>query len=415
MEKQFADDIQRIQELDIVPTILEMVCRTTGMGFSAVARVTDQRWIACAVKDDIGFGLKPGGELQLETTICNEIRGHGLPVVIDHVDQDPYFSNHHTPKMYGFQSYLSIPILLKDGSFFGTLCAIDPRPFPLKTGNMLALLTLFADLISFHLLAKEQLQLKNALLRITRVKLDHSQEEIQQLTHVNNHSLQEPLRKLQVYADMIKMEQNLKDEERVKLFAQKIGHLAGSFSAMIQDVSQFGRLNTASEFQSVDLNKVVAAVLKQLQPQVDACEAVIFTEVLPVIPGNQQQVNQLFYNLLENALRFCRPETASVVTIAASLLEPEEIKSLGTSAIHPSYYRISITDNGIGLKQEYLSKVFDPFVKLDPKDKFEGLGNGLTQVKKIIRNHDGAINVQSTEGQGTTFVLILPCERLELP
>src|SRR5215213_2888189 len=121
-------DVAAIARIDAVPTILEVVCRTTGMGFAAVARVTDDRWIACGVRDEIAFGLQPGGELKVETTICSEIRDSGRPVIIDHVSDHPVFCGHPTPAMYGFQSYISMPILRPGGEFFGTLCAIDPRP-----------------------------------------------------------------------------------------------------------------------------------------------------------------------------------------------------------------------------------------------------------------------------------------------
>ena len=90
------------------------------------------------MRDEIAFGLVPGSELKLETTICNEIRQHHNPVVIDHVAQDEEFINHHTPVMYGFQSYISFPITLKDGRFFGTLCAIDPSPNHLKNTQIIA-------------------------------------------------------------------------------------------------------------------------------------------------------------------------------------------------------------------------------------------------------------------------------------
>ncbi|MDX3909403.1 MAG: GAF domain-containing protein [Sphingobium sp.] len=107
--------------------ILEEVCQITEMGFAAVARVTEERWIACQVVDKIDFGLNPGDELDIKTTICNEIRQQGQRVVIDHVDEDIEWQTHHTPMLYGFKSYASLPILGPDGSFFGTLCAIDPR------------------------------------------------------------------------------------------------------------------------------------------------------------------------------------------------------------------------------------------------------------------------------------------------
>lgn len=111
-----------------IRAILEDVCRITGMGFAAVARVTDTRWIAYQVLDRIDFGLDAGAELDLKTTICDEIRQSGDAVVIDHVSGNIDWRTHHTPMLYGFESYASFPVTLADGSFFGTLCAIDPYP-----------------------------------------------------------------------------------------------------------------------------------------------------------------------------------------------------------------------------------------------------------------------------------------------
>jgi GAF domain-containing protein len=128
----FQKDISIIRDIEAVPNILQVVCHATGMGFAAVARVTEGRWIACSVLDQINFGLKPGGELKVETTICHEIRQSGQGVVIDHVAEDEVYCGHPTPAMYGFQSYISIPIILCDGTMFGTLCAIDPKPHRLK-------------------------------------------------------------------------------------------------------------------------------------------------------------------------------------------------------------------------------------------------------------------------------------------
>ena len=127
MSTDFQADLDAIARISAVPMILDVVCRTTGMGFAAVARVTEDRWIACSVKDDIALGLQPGGELKLETTICNEIRQSGQPVVIDHVAQDNAWCGHHTPAMYGFKG-ISVPIVRSNGAFFGTLCAIDLAP-----------------------------------------------------------------------------------------------------------------------------------------------------------------------------------------------------------------------------------------------------------------------------------------------
>lgn len=125
---QVEHDLQSIARIGGIPAILEAVTRVTGMRFAAVARVSDARWTACAVYDQIQFGLKPGQDLVLESTICNEIRQHGHLVAFDHASTHPIFHGHPTPAMYGFESYISIPIRRPDGSFFGTLCALDPEP-----------------------------------------------------------------------------------------------------------------------------------------------------------------------------------------------------------------------------------------------------------------------------------------------
>jgi len=147
----FQDDLDAIAAIPSAGTILEVVCRTTGMGFAAIARVTEHRWVCCAVRDEIAFGLHPGSELKVETTICDEIRVSGELVVIDHVPEDAHFRGHPTPALYGFQSYISVPIVTADGRFFGTLCAIDPRPNKLANPGILGMFKMFAELIAFHL------------------------------------------------------------------------------------------------------------------------------------------------------------------------------------------------------------------------------------------------------------------------
>lgn len=126
MTYSYDTDISAVQRVPSIELMLEKVCALTGMGFAAVARVTSERWIACQVLDRIEFGMKPGDELVLKTTICDEIRDSGRAVFIDHVGANAEWRTHHTPAMYGFESYISVPIILADGSFFGTLCAIDP-------------------------------------------------------------------------------------------------------------------------------------------------------------------------------------------------------------------------------------------------------------------------------------------------
>ncbi|HEX2146445.1 MAG TPA: GAF domain-containing protein, partial [Pseudorhizobium sp.] len=157
MPHDIQNDIETMQGIPGVRSILGVVCRSTGMGFAAVARVTDDRWVACQVLDNVGFGLPAGGELDVETTLCHEVRGLRDVIVIDNVSEHPVYCNHHTPRLYGLQSYISVPIILPDGRFFGTLCAIDSQPAQLSDAHTIETFKLFAELIGFQFDAAEKL------------------------------------------------------------------------------------------------------------------------------------------------------------------------------------------------------------------------------------------------------------------
>lgn len=146
-------DVSAVSTIAIVPTILDVVCRSTGMGFAAIARVTDERWVACGVRDEIDVGLQPGGELDVETTICSKVRDSRNAVIIEDVATDPRFCEDRDLAHHAFRSYFSAPIVLQTGEFFGTLCAFDRRPRPLNNPATIGMFTLFAELVGFHLSA----------------------------------------------------------------------------------------------------------------------------------------------------------------------------------------------------------------------------------------------------------------------
>lgn len=124
--------------------MLREICDATGMGFAAVARVTEHRWIACQVEDRIEFGLEPGDELKVHETICDEIRDSGEAILFDDASDDIKWSRHPVPVLYGFKSYCSFPVYLDDGSFFGTLCAIDPAPRRVTDEAIVAMFTAYS-------------------------------------------------------------------------------------------------------------------------------------------------------------------------------------------------------------------------------------------------------------------------------
>ncbi len=127
MNNEYPETIADLGSDSEVQALLKRVCDLTGMGFAAVAHVSETRWIACQVEDRVAFGLKPGDELEIKKTICNDIRVSGKIIAIDDTDADPDWWNHPVPILYGFHSYVSLPIVV-EGDFFGTLCAIDDAP-----------------------------------------------------------------------------------------------------------------------------------------------------------------------------------------------------------------------------------------------------------------------------------------------
>ncbi len=140
MRDQLAEDALTAADDSAIHAILEQVCSVTHMGFAALARVTEQRWIACQVVDRIEFGLDAGDELAIKTTICDEIRRAGRRIIIDDVGGDPTWRMHPVPMLYGFESYAALPITLADGSFFGTICSLDPAPREVSAPDTVAML-----------------------------------------------------------------------------------------------------------------------------------------------------------------------------------------------------------------------------------------------------------------------------------
>jgi GAF domain-containing protein len=154
VKDEFAAQAAAEGDDDAIRAILVKVCDLTGMGFAAVARVTEERWVACQVLDKIEFGLDPGDELQIKQTICDDIRKCGRSIIIDEVGADPQWQRHPVPMLYGFESYASIPIVLADGSFYGTLCAIDPQARALSAAETVEALNDCARQVAAILSAK---------------------------------------------------------------------------------------------------------------------------------------------------------------------------------------------------------------------------------------------------------------------
>lgn len=384
---ELLSDVAAIARIEVVPTILEVVCRTTGMGFSAVARVTEKRWVACAVHDKISFGLAPGGELKVETTICDEIRTHGQVVVIDHAAADGTYCTHPAPAMYGFQSYISVPILRKDGSFFGTLCAIDPRPARLKTPETIGMFRLFADLIALHLEAQDRLASSEAALAGER----QTAELRDQFIAILGHDLRNPLASITAGVHILR-KTPLDDPARKVLTL--VERSTRRMSALIDNMLDLarGRLGGGlmlDRTRSEALAPALLQVVEELQTAWPDRRIDLNVDLPGAIDCDHTRIAQMLSNLLANAIS----HGADPIRVRAS--------------VHAGTLELTVANKGEPIAPALMERLFEPFHRCDSCNGHQDMGLGLYIAAEIARAHGGKLTATS-DADETRFVLRIP-------
>jgi signal transduction histidine kinase len=360
------------------------------MGFSAVARVTEDRWIACAVRDEISFGLKPGGELQIKTTICDEIRETHEPVIIDHVAEDMNFCKHPTPRMYGFQSYISVPILRPDGRFFGTLCAIDPKPALVNTPETVGMFKLFAELIAFHLDAQERLRVSESALLGER----ETAQLREQFIAVLGHDLRNPLNAVRVGAELMRMTPL---DERAEPVLTLIEKSATRMAGLVENILDFarGRLGEGLKLNLTDdegLQTTLEQVIEEVRLAWPGREVRSEFSLSRPVRCDGARVAQMFSNLLANALTHGDPE--GPVWVSARCDDRRG-------------FELSVANLGEPIPPDIAQSLFQPFTRANVQPGREGLGLGLYIASEIAHAHGGTLEVESSKDE-TRFTFRMP-------
>lgn len=237
-------------------------------------------------------------------------------------------------------------------------------------------------------------------------ELERKNQELEEFTYVSSHDLQEPLRKIKLFREMIKE----RDYENLSAFSKekfdKVGESVDRMSRSLKDLLNFASLNKVENTELVDLNTVIENVKIDLELVIEQKRATIIHDELPVINAIPHHMHQLFYNLINNALKFARTEIPPHIIIKREqILPPPDyaMENYGAKNIC-----IIVKDNGIGFSQESAVKIFGMFQRLHSRDSYEGTGVGLALCKKIVHNHNGDIWVKSTPGQGSCFYVLLP-------
>jgi two-component system CheB/CheR fusion protein len=231
-------------------------------------------------------------------------------------------------------------------------------------------------------------------------------KELEAFAYVSSHDLQEPLRKIQTFADRILEKEKLSDSG--KNYFRLIEDAANRMQTLIEDLLSFSRLNNSErKFETIDLNVIVAALKADFKEIIDEKHATI--EAAELCDANiiAFQFRQLIQNLIGNALKFSKPNVPPHIIIKSRIIKGSKVKHEHLSA-EKNYCHISVADNGIGIEEEFNDKIFEVFQKLHPKEEYSGTGIGLAIVKKIVENHHGEITVTSQLNKGTTFDIYLP-------
>jgi signal transduction histidine kinase len=385
-------DVAAIQAIGAVPTILETVAAITGLGFVCIARVTKASWTTCAVLDRLNFGLKVGDGLDVTTTLCDEVRDTGQPIIIDCVSGDDTYRDHHTPRIYGFESYISIPIFRQNGEYFGTLCGLDPKPMTLSTPAITSSMTLFAQLISLQMDADAQLEDTRGLLADER----ETAELREQFIAVLGHDLRTPLGSILMAVEVGKRKE---PDSAMRCLLDHIGRSAHRISALVDDVVDFtrGRMGggIALELRREDnLHLAFAQVVEELRGLHPERRIVARLEPIATLLCDRGRMAQMLSNLLNNALVHGDPA------------RPVEV----TASEENGVFELTVTNSGPRIPDEIKRQLFKPFWRGSLKVSREGLGLGLFIVSEIARSHGGSIEVLTSD---TTTAFIYKVRRID--
>ena len=243
-------------------------------------------------------------------------------------------------------------------------------------------------------------------------ELEQSNYELEQYAYVASHDLQEPLRKIRIFGGLIRDRSNDQLDHTNQAYLRRLIESAERMTNLINELLKFSRLFKPERTQApTDLNEVLNNVLKDFDLMIQEKQIGIKAENLPAIEANPLQMNQLFYNLVHNALKFSDSKPNPHIEIMAKELSMKEIEKYGNLDKQTPHYEITVRDNGIGFNQEFATQIFEIFKRLNEQHIYPGSGIGLALCRKIILNHHGVIWAEGKEKEGATFHVILPAKQ----
>lgn len=241
-------------------------------------------------------------------------------------------------------------------------------------------------------------------------ELKRSNEDLEQFAYVASHDLQEPLRKIRAFGDRLINRYKSQLDGQGEDYIKRMQSASTRMQTLIEDLLAFSRVSRSNEvFQSLDMDQILSEIKDDLDIQIKTESAQLKIGKLPPIMGEKTQIKRLFQNLINNAIKFHKPNEPPVVEVTGTKITPHQIRrEFGVMLSEASYVWISIKDNGIGFDERFTEKIFNIFQRLHGRTEYEGTGIGLAICRKIVVNHRGFITARSKENIGSEFIVILP-------
>jgi PAS domain S-box-containing protein len=256
----------------------------------------------------------------------------------------------------------------------------------------------------------EELHRSNTLLAMKNAELEQSNRELESFNYIASHDLQEPLRKIRTFINMLG---DQKRNENFDMYLSKIDSSADRMSQLINAVLSYSRLSASSEiFVPTDLSEILRQVITDFELILEEKEATIESTSLMTIDAVPFQINQLFCNLISNSLKYNRKKP--VIKISCDVVHGYDISEFIGKDIGQKFVEIRFTDNGIGFEEQYSRQIFKLFQRLHGRTEYTGTGIGLSICKRIVDKHNGYIRAESVLGEGATFIILLPLKQNNL-
>jgi signal transduction histidine kinase len=371
-------DLASVAAIDAVPTILKVVSEVTGLRLALIARVTDDSWTALAVLDRMNFGLSVGDHLDVATTLCSEVRATSEPIIMEHA-------------MYKFESYIAVPIFRTNGEYFGNVCALDAAPAALRDSKTLAMMRLFAELISLQLATVEQSTRDREALSTER----QTAELREQFIAVLGHDLRNPLGAIMSGTALLL---GSSSDPASRTVLERIRRSGRRMSRLIDDILDFarGRLGSGITLAREELD--ATALARDVVEEITGAnpDRTIRVAAETPIPArlDRSRIAQMLSNLVGNAVEHGAPT-----------------QPIDVSVQHDADCVVfAVVSRGAPMPEDTKARLFQPYFRPGNDDGAprSGLGLGLYIAAEIARAHGGRISATCTPEGTTTFSVGLP-------